>query len=441
MATYELIEHIEVGSGGASSIVLDEIASDYADLYLVLSGRSTDSETWSYVNLSFNGSTSNRSDRQLYGYGSGTGSTSSTNGNFALVNAANTTSNTFGSMSLYIPNYAGSSAKSVSIDSVTEQNATSAYQRINAFLWNDTSAITSITLTPSAGNFAEFSSATLYGIREHNTASAPKATGGIITYDAVNNKWVHTFTASGTFTPTESLTAEVLLVAGGGGGGGRNIGGGGGAGGYIYSSSESFGVSAYTATVGGGGAKGGNSFTLGTSGVASSLTGSGISLTSPTGGGGGGMSTNGNGLSGGSGGGAGNVASAVGGSGTAGQGNDGGDYSGSPNAGGGGGGAGSAGSNPSNPTGGAGGSGINTYSALTAGDGNGYLMGGGAGGSDTTIGGSILSRSLGGGGTNGSTDQDGLPATGSGGGGFSYDLGASGSGNGGSGIVIVRYAA
>jgi len=44
------------------------------------------------------------------------------------------------------------------------------------------------------------------------------ATGGTITY--YNNYIVHTFTSSGTFTPTSNLTADYLVVAGGGGGGG-----------------------------------------------------------------------------------------------------------------------------------------------------------------------------------------------------------------------------
>jgi hypothetical protein len=47
---------------------------------------------------------------------------------------------------MYIPNYAGSSNKSVSIDAVTENNATAAEANLVAGLWSSTAAITSITL-------------------------------------------------------------------------------------------------------------------------------------------------------------------------------------------------------------------------------------------------------------------------------------------------------
>jgi hypothetical protein len=80
------------------------------------------------------------------------------------------TSNTFGNSSIYIPNYTGSTAKSVSIDSVGENNGTASEQIISAALWNNTAAITSITLTSlddnlnPSGNFAQYSSVSLYGI-------------------------------------------------------------------------------------------------------------------------------------------------------------------------------------------------------------------------------------------------------------------------------------
>ena len=69
------------------------------------------------------------------------------------------------------------------------------------------------------------------------------------------DKWVHTFTASGTFTiPSGSISnAQILVVAGGGGGGTRH-GGGGGGGGVIHvptANTLSFGT--YNVIVGAGG--------------------------------------------------------------------------------------------------------------------------------------------------------------------------------------------
>jgi hypothetical protein len=202
------------------------------------------------------------------------------------------TANTFGNTSIYIPNYRSSAAKSFSVDAVTENNATLAYQNIQAGLWNNSAAITSISISfLSGGNWAQGSSASLYGIRKFNTSAQPKATGGAISFDAVNNKWVHVFSTSGTFTPTANITCEYLVVAGGGGGQSFNSGvdwGRGGAGGFPTTSSSSFTSSAnYTVTVGGGGAGGtGNAGSPGTAGSSSSLSGTGVSVTSSGGQGG-----------------------------------------------------------------------------------------------------------------------------------------------------------
>jgi len=92
-------------------------------------------------------------------------------------------------------------------------------------------------------------------------ASTPTSngTGGTIT--SYSGLTVHTFTASGTFTPPVALSVAALVVAGGGGSGG-NGGGGGGGGGVLYNAALSVLAQPYTVTVGGGGgasANGGNS--------------------------------------------------------------------------------------------------------------------------------------------------------------------------------------
>jgi hypothetical protein len=77
------------------------------------------------------------------------------------------------------------------------------------------------------------------------------ATGGD-TIDFSGYYFIHTFTSSGTFTPSQAFYADYLVVAGGGGGGGDSSGGG-GAGGLRYSGASSLTATAYTVTVGGGG--------------------------------------------------------------------------------------------------------------------------------------------------------------------------------------------
>ena len=76
------------------------------------------------------------------------------------------------------------------------------------------------------------------------------ATGGTIT--TVGSYKVHTFTSSGTFTPSADGTVDIMLVAGGAAGG-SNLGGGGGAGGVLVSTGVSVSNQGYTITIGAGG--------------------------------------------------------------------------------------------------------------------------------------------------------------------------------------------
>jgi hypothetical protein len=164
--TFELIASSTVGSGGAASIDFTSIPSTFTDLALYVSTRQSRSETTSNIKIEFNGSTSNLSCRYLQGFGSGAGSGSSGTAIFAKSPAASATSNTFGNGLIYIPNYAGSTNKSVSWDMVTETNATAAEAFLTAGLWANTAAITSIKLSSlSSDNFAQYSTAYLYGVK------------------------------------------------------------------------------------------------------------------------------------------------------------------------------------------------------------------------------------------------------------------------------------
>jgi alpha-tubulin suppressor-like RCC1 family protein len=237
------------------------------------------------------------------------------------------------------------------------------------------------------------------------------------------------------WTPTTTMTADVLMVAGGGGGGSATAGGG-GAGGLLHYTNQSL-SGQKTIVVGNGGTGGLNGY--GTDGSSTSFT----SLTTAVGGGGGGKG--GDGRSGGSGGGAGSANITSGGSGTSGQGNAGGSgysynykYSG-----GGGGGAGGVGNNSSLNVGGDGGDGIDKSSTFGMSYGvSGWFAGGGGGAGYTNL---ITEKSSGGigGGGGGIRDSDnpqnGQKHTGGGGGGALGDLIYGGSG--GSGIVIIRPSA
>jgi hypothetical protein len=320
-------------------------------------------------------------------------------------------------------------------------------------LWRSTAAINTLQLFAGQGgiNFTSGATFSLYGIAAEGISPAPKATGGAIYDDALY--YYHVFGSTGVFTPTSSLTADVLVVAGGGGaGGGTRNGGGGGAGGLLAFTSQSLTATNYTCTVGAGGT--GATDNRGTTGGNSQFA----ALTASLGGGGGAGYSSGPlaPLTGGSGGGAGGgMASQAGAAGTSGQGNDGGASNSSFSFGffsGGGGGAGAAGTAGTNLLPGPGGNGSSTYSSwvLATGvgeliNGVGYIAGGGGGGyqADGSVAGAV--GGFGGGGRGntltGFSGVSGVSNTGGGGGGGGW-AGASGpgvGGNGGSGVVIVRY--
>jgi hypothetical protein len=161
--TYTLISTQTIGAGGAASIDFTSIPGTYTDLLVVYSGREITSTSYSLL-LTFNGVSTNLSAKTLDGNGSTANSYTYASTIPNTDNGADTTANTFSNLSFYIPNYAGSTNKTVSFDGVSETNGTTVYSRIGAGLWASTAAITRITLTPPAYTLAQYSTATLYGI-------------------------------------------------------------------------------------------------------------------------------------------------------------------------------------------------------------------------------------------------------------------------------------
>ena len=155
-----------------SSIEFTSIPQDGTDLVVLISTRVETAFTDDAVSITLNSSTSNRSRRSLVGRGSTVAIFSSSDGIVGSTTGNTATSNTFGSMQIYLPNYTSSLAKSASTDSVSENNDTRAIQEMNAFLWNDTSAITSLKID-APSNLMAGSTISLYKIT--------KGSDGIVT--------------------------------------------------------------------------------------------------------------------------------------------------------------------------------------------------------------------------------------------------------------------
>ena len=160
--TMTLIQSVTVPSGGSASIDFTSIPNTYTDLCLKMSIRAVNDVADS--NIRFNGSTTGYNDRWLYA--DTTTAASTTNSAIdILVNRSTYTSSTFANSEIYIPNYAGSAYKSVSADSVTENNSTAALRHLDAGLWSNTAAINQVTILMASGNIAQYSTAYLYGVK------------------------------------------------------------------------------------------------------------------------------------------------------------------------------------------------------------------------------------------------------------------------------------
>ena len=166
--TMTLIETKTLGTA-AASIEFTSIAASFTDLVIYYSARTTASGGGGYQTyISFNSSTSGYSWRSLFGDGSAAQSQSSASDNqgmrIGMSSDSSNTANTFGNSLIYIPNYAGSTNKSISTDGVSENNASTAVQLIGAGLWANTAAITTVKLFPESTTFVSGSTFSLYGI-------------------------------------------------------------------------------------------------------------------------------------------------------------------------------------------------------------------------------------------------------------------------------------
>jgi hypothetical protein len=167
MAAYNLIATTTVGSGGAASIDFTGIPQTYTDLLLVSSLRTDAAVSYQTNRVKINGSTSDMTVKNLYGTAGTAGSAGITTYLLAgYTVGSSATANTFSSHNMYIPNYAGSKYKGISSESAAENNSTTSYVLdISSALWSQTTAITSLSLYPESGSWVQYSSASLYGIK------------------------------------------------------------------------------------------------------------------------------------------------------------------------------------------------------------------------------------------------------------------------------------
>ena len=162
--TYTLLNSYQA-TGSVASIAFTSIPQTYTDLLLVGSLRETQAGVIGGPKVRPNNVTTNFTGKRLYGAGTSYGSDNLTAW-FLLDCCSNATTNTFGNSEIYIPNYTSSINKSASVNSTMENNSTTDWEvEIHGSLWSNTSAITSLYVYPDSGNFVQYSSLYLYGIK------------------------------------------------------------------------------------------------------------------------------------------------------------------------------------------------------------------------------------------------------------------------------------
>jgi hypothetical protein len=168
--TYSLIASNTLSSS-AANVTFSAIPATYTDLVLRSSVRGSRTGFFDLYYIELNSDTTALySNRFFLGNGSTvTSSTASNSAGFPMlvspIDTANATSSAFSSNEMYIFNYTSTANKQISDFGALENNATSAEMRASAVSYRNTSAITSIKLTPGVGTFDSGSSFCLYGIK------------------------------------------------------------------------------------------------------------------------------------------------------------------------------------------------------------------------------------------------------------------------------------
>lgn len=169
IGTFKKIASVTVGAGGAANMEFNNIPSTYTDLVLYISPRSVASFTDRDMSLKFNDSAT-VTWRYVRNNGASASTSDGTATNYVgVMTAASNTASTFGNTFIYIPNYSSNTTKSILVDSVTENNSSSAQGGFWSVTWDNTSVINKLTIyEASLSNLAQYSTATLYGLAKSN---------------------------------------------------------------------------------------------------------------------------------------------------------------------------------------------------------------------------------------------------------------------------------
>jgi hypothetical protein len=161
---YDSIATSTVGAGGSSSITFSSIPSTYTHLQI----RYIDTTSTAYQNLFFicnSDSASNYSAHRLFGIGSGSALADVEQTTYMNMGRSGYDSTSFAAGVVDVLDYANTTKyKTFKTLYGTDGNGAGAIF-FSSGNWRSTSAISSITITPASGNFSQYSSFALYGVK------------------------------------------------------------------------------------------------------------------------------------------------------------------------------------------------------------------------------------------------------------------------------------
>ena len=165
--SYESISTVTVGSGGSATVTFSSIPSTYT--HLQIRGITRNESVTDETRIRFNSDTgSNYAYHRLRGTGSAASATAASTVSYIelpFASYSGTTASVYGAVVIDILDYANTNKyKTIRQLGGTDLNGSGTLEFISG-LWQNTNAITSISIFPSSGDINEYSQFALYGIK------------------------------------------------------------------------------------------------------------------------------------------------------------------------------------------------------------------------------------------------------------------------------------
>ena len=160
--SYESIQTVTVGSGGSSSISFTSIPSTYTHLQVrSLANTSTTTNIWMRINSD---TSANYATHYLNGDGSVAGTSSFINQDYGIYYGYNEAVQSCAAV-LDLLDYTNTNKFKTTRNLTGFDNNGSGQIFLWSGLWRSTSAVTALTIYSQGGNFTQYSSFALYGIK------------------------------------------------------------------------------------------------------------------------------------------------------------------------------------------------------------------------------------------------------------------------------------